>query len=910
MKSIVPLFLLLSFVSYGQIEQNLVLNIDFDGDFTDHKNGHSITSTNMSLTEDRFGSSNSAANFSGWCSGNPGHFKVSNTSHLQFIQGFTISYWAKLDLNSGMNPADGTCSVNGHFVMIAKGGDGIGTSPNGIYWKYTDSGDHVMGTSPNSSSLYHSINQSNVNQWHMYTYVVTPNRYDFYLDGSLQQSVAHSLDFSELNNEDLYVGVLGPKSTPALGITDWFPITGQMDDLLIFNKALNQTEVDSLENFGQNSPSIARIESLNTNYILSGGRRYFWQNKIHDFLSGKYISSFNPLNNWASASFKIYFSKVSNDQVILKKEYDYSVSNLYSQIEGFMFIEFKGSLALLLDYPVQVPYDKMVLFDSSLNIISETQIPNLKATELLVHNDELVLITKSYDEASTVVRFYDENINQTNFTIISDNLSKVNQNDTELILSNSSGIYRLHNDTHTFLRQGLSSEHVYLTKEQVIMWKSNELVLFDLSTNSLLIAPVSSDTLLNNPDSTNFYLLSGNVITQYDEDVNPLHNFSIPTSFDDIAFSHNHFITRQRINTTEGTKYSLFNNSGVPLFTQISSYYSIENLNKVFFPLSSQNYILSFGDNTNLIDLNGSVQWSKNIGLGDLFVNNDLSLWLLTGGGYGDNLLVKLNSYENSCYFQASNPFNDIYCQPANGINHTLMPIFEGNFYPISYASPPLATLKKNYLDFGISFEWKKDNLVYSNDYFGEFTGNGNYSLVVKQGNCEVESPAKYVSFDSSLPNEPTLTTTKDLICEGETIEITSSCQAGSQPYWTDITYPSYIRTEVPSINSIYYSFCQFKSPRLDEIQYGGQVVNETVCNSSISDLNIKVINLGAEMSLTGTSYQSEKYSSGSILSTQKLLGTQINVDYISGKSIQLLPGFETTYNLVFKGEVYPDCPN
>ncbi|MGR3811138.1 3-coathanger stack domain-containing protein [Jiulongibacter sp. NS-SX5] len=683
-----------------------------------------------------------------------------------------------------------------------------------------------------------------------------------------------------------------------------------MDDLLIFNKALNQAEVDSLENYGQNSPSIARFESLNTNYILSGGRRYFWQNKLHSFTSGKYITSFNPSYNWFSASFKIYFSKVSNKQVVLKKEYDYSVSNVYSQIESFKFVEYEGSLALLLDYPVQVPYDKIVRFDSSLNIISETQIPNLKATELLIHNDELVLITKSYDENSTVVRFYDDNINQTNFTIISDNLNKVDKNDDELILSNTSGIYRFNNSTHTFLRQGLSSEHVYLTKENVIMWKSNELVLFDFSTSSLLIAPVSSDTLLNHPDSTNFYLLSGSVITKYDRNVNPLSSFSISTQFDEIGFSHNYFITKQRINPTEGTKYRIFDTTGEQLFTETTSYYFIENLNKVLFPLLSENYIVSFGENTKFIDSNWSIHWSKNIGLSNLFVNNDLSLWLLTSGGYRDNLLVKLNNNENLCSYEAINPFTDLYCEPINSINHTLMPSFKGNFHPISYASPPLATLKKNYLDFGISFDWKKDNNIYSHDYFGEFTGNGTYSLIVKQGNCEIESPKKYVSYDSNTPDGPILSSTKDLICTGESVELTTLCQSGSQSYWTDIEYSSYKRMENPSISTVYYSYCQSTSPRLDEIQYGGQVVNQTVCRSQPTNIEIQVINEESQINLTGDIVQDTKIASGSIKSNQRIIGNNLRLTYISIKSIELLPGFETQNQPIFKGEIYLDCPN
>jgi len=50
-----------------------------------------------------------------------------------------------------------------------------------------------------------------------------------YVDGVLKRDVAINLSFTEANNQTLYIGTLGPKSTPVNGITYWLPFGGLMD---------------------------------------------------------------------------------------------------------------------------------------------------------------------------------------------------------------------------------------------------------------------------------------------------------------------------------------------------------------------------------------------------------------------------------------------------------------------------------------------------------------------------------------------------------------------------------------------------------------------------------------------------------------------------------------------------------
>lgn len=217
-----------------------------NGNFTDEKGAHTIIPTNLSFGPDRHGNVTGAAYLNGWCSGNPGSLKINNAPDLQFTTGFTISFWAKVDLSEGMDPEDGSCTTSGHHMLWAKGGDGYGTSPNGIYAKLSHYSDNIIGCSPGTGNLNQFTQINNAGNWHMYTYVLTGTTYDFYLDGVIAQSTTHSINFNEINAEDLYIGVLGPKSTPAMGITNWFPMTGAMDDIMVFDKALNANEVSSL----------------------------------------------------------------------------------------------------------------------------------------------------------------------------------------------------------------------------------------------------------------------------------------------------------------------------------------------------------------------------------------------------------------------------------------------------------------------------------------------------------------------------------------------------------------------------------------------------------------------------------------------------------------------------------------
>lgn len=89
-----------------------------------------------------------------------------------------------------------------------------------------------------SSSL--SINPVNDNQWHHITAIITADsQYQLWIDGALEANTNYSYTIPELEND----GVL------TLGYSLWSestPLEGAIDDLKIFNRALNMQEVVEL----------------------------------------------------------------------------------------------------------------------------------------------------------------------------------------------------------------------------------------------------------------------------------------------------------------------------------------------------------------------------------------------------------------------------------------------------------------------------------------------------------------------------------------------------------------------------------------------------------------------------------------------------------------------------------------
>lgn len=910
------LLLFITFLSgHAQFPDNLVLNLDFNNDFQDSQNAHTVTATNLTFAQDRFGNAASAVNFPGWCGGNPGHLKIDNAPDLQFTSGFTANFWASVDLSQGMDPSTGTCSANGHHMLFAKGGDGFGGSPNGIYFKYTNLGEHVMGTSPGSSDLYNSVHVPNSADWHMYTYTVTPSEYQFYLDGVLVQSASHTLNFNELNAEDIYLGILGPKSSPALGITDWFPLTGQLDDFLLFNTPLSSSEISSLLTFTNSAPSISRIERINQDVVLSGGRRYLWSNTLHDFSDNLIVSSYNPGLNNAQMNPKVYLSKVGKDSLLHSIEVTYQKANpSYSQIDNFLVEKLDNIYVLLFDYPTSYNTDSLLIFDSQLTFLSGLSLTNKKIRQSFVWDNKFVIVSESTSPEQTFVQFFDMNLNFLNESIINQKITEVDFNSDEIVLSNNASFFVYNSTSLSFAENSIASDNLFLTKENILLRTDTKIVLKSL--NNLASATevnVNSDSLYIDTDSSHFYILLGSRISKYDSQFQLVTFFDLPTTYDQVGFSNGLFICKNNLGISEGIKYFIFTNNGTLISEQNSDYFENTALNYALYKLNSGTYLSKIGNSLTHFSESGLVYWTKNIAGNDIFIEQDDSFWMLTKGGNRENLLVKINKDTQRCNYPSLNPFSESYCPPSNEILHTLEPRFSGTFSSYSYAAPPLSSLIKNYLNLGISFAWKKDGQVYSNEYFGEFSGNGNYSLVTLQGDCAVESPQKPIAYSNSKnPVSPSHTASKEFICDGESVTLTAICEGGSFNSWIDdpMYQLSYERNETLSSTTSYSAYCRTEYPRLDEISYGGQTVNKAICVSDNSNVTIEVLQRSATLNLTEALSESKNYHSGKIISSQKLSGLNSQVNYLSAKSVSLMPGFEAGNNIHFLSSIYTGCQN
>lgn len=266
------LFFVFNFVSLiAQVPSGQVLYLSFDNTVNSEEGLNPIQTVGVTYTSDRFNNAGKAIKFNG-CQ-NPSFIRFLNTERLQFTTSFSVSFWMKSDLSLGMDPSNGVCSTAGHHVIMAKGGDGFGTTPPGFYTKLapTNAGvQHVFGTSPNSGNASVSTNVFGLDGWNFYTYVISASNFKLYLNGAKISDQSININYSEMNNNDLYLGILGPKSTPSLGISQWFPLNASMDDFRIFNRSLTDTEIASLFG-GPNTSSEILYLSFDNSYQSETG---------------------------------------------------------------------------------------------------------------------------------------------------------------------------------------------------------------------------------------------------------------------------------------------------------------------------------------------------------------------------------------------------------------------------------------------------------------------------------------------------------------------------------------------------------------------------------------------------------------------------------------------------------------
>jgi hypothetical protein len=241
--------ILVFFVVYNSSSQvnltsDLKVCMPFNGSSTDLSGmGNNGVVTNATLTSDRFGNPNSAYQFNGLNS----HISLSSFASIAPTNEITISMWAKCDVVTSnclfiLNPDNQTDRLAGCAQYI-NGGSSM------MIWDY---GNILGGGRTTATGIVNDISN-----WHHYVFIVSQsgNKKQMYRDGILNSNASYSLT---CNNKNFPIQIGGGASNGGPAQVRW---NGKIDDICIYNRALNSNEVNALFN-GVNACFSVGVEEL------------------------------------------------------------------------------------------------------------------------------------------------------------------------------------------------------------------------------------------------------------------------------------------------------------------------------------------------------------------------------------------------------------------------------------------------------------------------------------------------------------------------------------------------------------------------------------------------------------------------------------------------------------------------
>jgi len=247
MKKIRNLILLLFISAFHALSaqpptNGMVAYYPFDGNALDASgNGNNPTSNNATLTFDRFGTPNSAYQFNGSSS----FIRIPNSASLNVGGNISLCVYVKV---SGFY--SGLCHGND---ILNKGQHGGGSNP--YFLRFDDFGYTSGGNCSNPVDVLHqNFYGRSTSMIPGYTPYIVPNTwycliftYDgttakLFVDG-VQKVSAMSSGLQFNNTSDLIFGRASDISANA-GFPYWF--NGVLDDLIIYNRALNSDEIATI----------------------------------------------------------------------------------------------------------------------------------------------------------------------------------------------------------------------------------------------------------------------------------------------------------------------------------------------------------------------------------------------------------------------------------------------------------------------------------------------------------------------------------------------------------------------------------------------------------------------------------------------------------------------------------------
>lgn len=238
----ISIFIFIAFIfifnSNAQVNLNngLVAYYPFDGNLLDA----SINTNNGSgvgtvvYTADRFGNANSAVRFQGV--GNPGKVDVPIHPTLQFTTEATFTFWMRQNSAFGTF-GNGTTGNGGSQCPFTKNGD-----QGGGLWHLTSFSNNTLNNTFGNVGMTNtvgSLNPYTLGQWVHMSYVITATESRIYINGQLVNTWVGTPNFTVMNNRILSFGRF---------ITNWYPFNGDLDDFRVYNRAINQDEINALNN--------------------------------------------------------------------------------------------------------------------------------------------------------------------------------------------------------------------------------------------------------------------------------------------------------------------------------------------------------------------------------------------------------------------------------------------------------------------------------------------------------------------------------------------------------------------------------------------------------------------------------------------------------------------------------------
>ena len=205
----------------------------------DDTTGHGYTGTthNVTLTSDRFSTTNSAYSFNGSTS----YIDVPNSTNINFANGISFSAWIMPTALTNASVVDAMSGSGNGFRTNTRDN----SSPSPIFWSC--SGNYNVGITAVSNSQYA------IGTWYNITGTWgTDDSVRVYFNGVLQQT--QHAPYNYTNTNPIYIGRGRQSST-----YEFF--AGKIDDIKIYNRALTGCDVDSIFNLpNTNTTGVEQVQ--------------------------------------------------------------------------------------------------------------------------------------------------------------------------------------------------------------------------------------------------------------------------------------------------------------------------------------------------------------------------------------------------------------------------------------------------------------------------------------------------------------------------------------------------------------------------------------------------------------------------------------------------------------------------